>query len=220
MSEKNNVELKFFIYLYTFPNGKHYVGQTSTQQRRYGLSSKYRTSPVVYKAMKKYPNYKKEILQYCKEEELDNLEIYYIKKYKSLVSENGYNVSSGGYSLKKGNIPWNKGLHNCMPPPANKGIPAKEWLSPENFEKCRQQAIVNCRNAVSSGHAGFKEGHEPWNKTVCYLIDTKTSNTIHFSSIKDVMIYIGNKNNKNSGRYCNKNRLIKGRYYLRKEVIL
>ena len=90
---------RYFIYKYTFPNNKVYIGQTYEGSYRYGEISQYRRQ-IVYRAMLKYPEYQKEILQYCNESEVDELERYYIEKYKANQKEFGYNCESGG-SLNK-----------------------------------------------------------------------------------------------------------------------
>ena len=91
---------KGFIYKYTFPNGKVYIGQSHEGVYRYGYIKGYRTQ-LVGKAMKKYPNYTKEILCYCCPCLLDFMESYYINKYKSINPEYGYNLDSGGHAVKQ-----------------------------------------------------------------------------------------------------------------------
>lgn len=90
---------KHFIYKYTFDNGKCYIGQSREGVKRYGKTCTYRNQ-LVGRAMKKYPNYKKEILCYCCEYLVDYLESYYISKYDSNNPEKGYNCESGGNENK------------------------------------------------------------------------------------------------------------------------
>ena len=90
---------RYFIYKYTFPNNKVYIGQTFVGCTRYGHISQYKRQ-VVYHAMKKYHDYKKEIICYCCEYLVDYLESYYISKYDSMNPENGYNRESGGHENK------------------------------------------------------------------------------------------------------------------------
>lgn len=89
----------YFIYKYTFPNGKVYIGQTYKGSGRYGTQFGYK-GQLVYRAMKKYPNYKKEILEYCSLEEVDDRERFYIEKYKSMDKPFGYNREGGGNDNK------------------------------------------------------------------------------------------------------------------------
>lgn len=97
-----------YIYLITnLANGKHYVGQTTTTiEHRWGQhKSDYNNNNPMYRAFKKYgiENFKiEEVSNYTRRTKeqlvkiLNSKEIYYIKKYKSLVTEYGYNLSIGG----------------------------------------------------------------------------------------------------------------------------
>ncbi len=89
----------YFIYKYIFPNGKVYIGQTYKGSGRYGTQFGYK-GQLVYRAMKKYPNYEKEILEYCSLENVDERERYYIEKYKSMEKPFGYNREGGGNESK------------------------------------------------------------------------------------------------------------------------
>lgn len=93
------VSKNYFIYKYTFPNGKIYIGQTHKGSRRFGKISDY-VGTLVYRAMKKYPNFKKEILEYCSEEDADEKETFYINKYDSINRDKGYNRDTGGNKNK------------------------------------------------------------------------------------------------------------------------
>jgi hypothetical protein len=106
---ENNTK-KSCIYLLTFPNKKHYVGQTKRSFER-RMSEHYSNSEakhrkkykgVLYNAIRHYEwnNIKKEIICYCEESELNDLEVHYIKKYNSL-HPNGYNLTTGGDSKKE-----------------------------------------------------------------------------------------------------------------------
>lgn len=91
-------------------NNKVYIGQTtqklSDRIHNYKEEVKFsnRNRPIIL-AMRKYgfKNFRFEILHdnITTKEELDELEIYYIKKYKSLITENGYNIELGGNSVGK-----------------------------------------------------------------------------------------------------------------------
>ena len=86
---------EYFIYITTnLINGKQYIGQHQ------GYSNdKYLGSGVnLIKAIKKYgkENFKREILEFCKKEELDLKEQYWIKYYNAYENENFYNLSKGG----------------------------------------------------------------------------------------------------------------------------
>ncbi len=73
-------------------NGKFYIGKDSKNNPDY-----FGSGIILKKAIKKYgkENFKKEILEYCNsEKELDQKEIFWIKKLNSI--ENGYNIALGG----------------------------------------------------------------------------------------------------------------------------
>ena len=84
----------YFVYKYTFPNGKVYIGQTHKGSRRYGRISSYKDM-LVRKAMDKYPTFEKQILEYCSSENVDEREQFYIQQYKSMNMQFGYNLASG-----------------------------------------------------------------------------------------------------------------------------
>lgn len=84
-------------------NSKMYIGQARNIKSRWSShKSAYSTeNTVLYRAMRKYglENFKFEVIEECKEEELDNLEIYYIWYYNTYIhaeNSNGYNMTIGG----------------------------------------------------------------------------------------------------------------------------
>lgn len=92
-------------------NDKKYIGQTTTtiSQRMSQHFSKTKQShcKALYGAIQKYGKDNfiiKEVDKICSEtketlvEMLNKMEMNYIKEYRSLVSEHGYNISEGGYS--------------------------------------------------------------------------------------------------------------------------
>lgn len=95
--------MSYCVYCITcLVNNKKYIGKTSSDTtRRWNdhIRSANNPSQVINFAMQKHgiDNFKFEILEnFNTEDEAFEAEIKYIKKYKSLVAENGYNVSPGG----------------------------------------------------------------------------------------------------------------------------
>ena len=104
---------KHIGYIYKFTclvNSKIYIGQTIQEFNKRLIehlsdANRHRTNSALHSAIRKYgwDNFSKEIIKTIecdsKEElieELNELEIYYIAKYDSLVGHNGYNISKGG----------------------------------------------------------------------------------------------------------------------------
>ena len=106
---------KGVIYCYTNKiNGKRYIGQTINELKdRHRLhmnaarfvSHKRDNETPIHRAMRKYgiENFKLEILiMNCIDyDKLNNYERFYIKRFKSLANQNGYNVSDGGLNGNK-----------------------------------------------------------------------------------------------------------------------
>lgn len=92
-------------------NNKIYIGQSIDIEKRYknhiyfskNPSSREYNTPI-HAALRYYGenNFKIEILEKCKKEELDEREIYYINKFSSNNREIGYNLTNGGDG-RKGN---------------------------------------------------------------------------------------------------------------------
>jgi hypothetical protein len=86
-------------------NDKNYIGQAEDVRERtknHVYSSNSSSMPdhnyPIHRAIAKHgiDNFEITILKKCQKSELDQLEIEYIKLYKSRVFENGYNISKGG----------------------------------------------------------------------------------------------------------------------------
>jgi len=125
-----NMNNKVGIYMFTNnvktnDNGEplRYIGQSINIEDRYkDHKGRYGKSPM-YEDFETYgfENFTFEILRECKEEELDNLEIYYIENYNTLWP-NGYNLTTGGsgypnrateYTIQK-LVEANTGINNPM----------------------------------------------------------------------------------------------------------
>ena len=95
-----------FIYLFTFPNGKQYVGQTyqlkcSIRWNQHRKTSKNPNDKgydaLLYRAIRRHgwENITKEVICECFLVDLNDLETKYIKEYDTL-APNGYNCTTGG----------------------------------------------------------------------------------------------------------------------------
>ena len=106
------------VYIYTFPNGKKYVGQTSVSlEQRASRGDGYVNSPAVYNAIHKYGwnNIKIETFPCDSKEQMNELEKYYIKLYHTNNNKYGYNLTIGGEGVLRYDREdiinlWNQGL--------------------------------------------------------------------------------------------------------------
>jgi len=90
------------IYKITSPSGKIYIGQGVNIEHRWecykGLHCK--TQTKLYHSFLKHgvENHVFQIIHICKEEELNDLEIYYVKFYNTFNTTHGLNLREGGNS--------------------------------------------------------------------------------------------------------------------------
>ena len=100
--KKVNLDSKsFYVYMHVNRiNNKKYIGITSQKpEYRWNNGKKYKECPRFYKEILKYgwDNFKHIILHSnLKFEEAEELEQFYIKKYKTLDEQFGYNMQNGG----------------------------------------------------------------------------------------------------------------------------
>ena len=95
-----NNENKYCVYCHIFPNGKKYVGQTSTKpEYRWGVDGKHYQGQPVYKAIEKYgwDNIEHRILfDNLNKESADRIEKICIFLFKTTIWDYGYNIQPGG----------------------------------------------------------------------------------------------------------------------------
>ena len=153
-------------------NGKTYVGQSNDISRRWDqhLSAseweRYSEKPL-YKAFLKYgiENFEFSILEECPLEQLNEKEIYWIKKLDSLCHHNGYNINSGGQSPAEENHPRHKLTKEDV-------IDIRTRYN--NHERCKE---VEKLYANKIGHSGFSKiwKGETWKSIMpeVYTIENK-----------------------------------------------
>lgn len=97
----DNNELKpWFVYQYTFPNNKVYIGKSNIYNKRFMHPQTYRTQ-TVYRAMCKYPGYRGVILKFfTTEDEAFKYEESKIKELNANDPLYGYNNTEGGDGVK------------------------------------------------------------------------------------------------------------------------
>lgn len=88
------------VYVHIFPNGKYYVGITSTiPEQRWGPFGKRYEGQRVYAAIQEYGWNNIEhiiIASSLTKEEAYNMEQILVKELHSKIDENGYNILDGG----------------------------------------------------------------------------------------------------------------------------
>ena len=93
------------IYKITNPKGAVYVGQSINIEKRkkYYINKHCKGQKKIYASLVKYgfENHIFEVVCECLKEQLNDLEVYYIKKYNSFNNKNGMNLDSGGLVKKQ-----------------------------------------------------------------------------------------------------------------------
>lgn len=102
INTKKHINMKYQVYVHTFPNNKKYVGLTTLENinRRWRNGYGYRHQKVVYNAILKYGwyNISHQVFECDTEAEMKYLERYLIAYYNTTDRRYGYNISSGGES--------------------------------------------------------------------------------------------------------------------------
>lgn len=90
------------IYKINFPNGKSYIGMSNSIKRRIYEHNHSKQRNILYKVINKYGKITEfELLEQISNNNRDYMEErerYYISFYKTLITENGYNILKGGNS--------------------------------------------------------------------------------------------------------------------------
>lgn len=97
MLRQSEIDKTFYVYMYTSPSGKHYVGRTCQEKSRRsgGKGYGYKTSTAFWNAIQKYgwDNFEYKVLEEnIKCNDIDERENYWIDYYHSSIEENGYNL--------------------------------------------------------------------------------------------------------------------------------
>lgn len=126
------------VYKITSPSNKIYIGQSIDIYRRFNKYKKLncKNQLRLYNSFLKHgcDNHKFEILQTCKEDELNELEIYYIDSYQSYNNKFGMNLREGGGS---------KGRHS------------EESKRKMSISRTGKTLSKESRNKISESHKGL-----------------------------------------------------------------
>jgi hypothetical protein len=98
-------EAKHYVYRYTFPDGKVYIGSTKLEQKvRFSNGFGYKSIPLMYEEILKYglDKIKYDVLiKGLSKEEAVNIEMEYVRIYDSSNPGKGYNKSNGLFPNSK-----------------------------------------------------------------------------------------------------------------------
>lgn len=153
-------EIKYIIYKTTnLINNKYYIGK---QTIIFENDTYYGSGLILKRAIKKYgkENFKKEIIQECKKDELDEMEIYWIEKLNSLIPF-GYNITKGGTG---GDILTNNPNKNLIKKKISNSLKGYKRGSPSKEHKLK--------NAIE--HTGKKQSQETINKRISKIVGSWT----------------------------------------------
>lgn len=147
------------VYIYTFPNGKKYIGQTSRPlEERAKNGEGYINSPAVYNAIKKYGwnNISIETFPCDSKKEMNQLEQYYIKLYNTINNKYGYNLTYGGEGVLRIDREqvirlWHQGLSmkdiseqlNCTSDAISDILKAENLYNKTEIDKRKNKRIAN-----------------------------------------------------------------------------
>ena len=216
-------ERVYFIYKYSFPNGKVYIGQTYKGSGRFGKPMKYK-GMFVGKAMLKYPNYKKEIIEYCTKDNVDDRERFYIDLYDSTNRNKGYNREYGGnlhkqltddlkMELSKAHTDLQVtaieqySLHNIF---IKRWNSIKEASASLNIERTSISKALHGQIKTAGGYIWkMKEVYSPYNKRPISQYDLKGRHVKDWNSVFEAETTLGIKNiinalngrNRTAGRF-------------------
>lgn len=212
-------------------NGKCYIGQTTTTiQHRWGQhKSDYNNPNPMYKAFKKYGiHYFKisEVANYTRDSKdellriLNKKEIYYIKKFNSLTTGYGYNLSVGGNNV---------GIYNSFPIDVydRNGILLFQCKSAHEassiFSGYDISSILDCCNGISiptidyifrfKGDSFNKYDIERSYKTKIYQFTLDGELIKQHASIKDAYLSVNGTRSGLQNMLKGKNKTYKGYYW-------
>jgi group I intron endonuclease len=183
-----------YIYCFTSPSGKCYIGQTWDIKRRYREHKNHKKQLKIcskfYCAMQKYgfESFIFDIIDYgYSETELNEKEKYYIHSFNSV--EDGYNLTEGGESFKlseETKIKLSKLKKKYFETHVHHRVGAKltdehknilsEYMTKRTVSKETRRKMSDLLKGKPSRNpnACFKPGHTPWNKN-----GTQTPQTIN-----------------------------------------
>jgi group I intron endonuclease len=211
------------IYKWTSPSGKSYIGQAINLKKRWREfrrpSNIYYTSKgsAIDNARAKYPDYDNqwqyEILEYCKEEELDEKETYYIDYYDTF--HNGYNATRGGDGTKGRKMEdWQKELCSKVAKERWEQGFNHSWLSTEEGAEWlrnhqQYERTDDIRNSISLSLKEYYKDNSSARAKKCKVYDKDGNFIAEYDSISQAA-KAHNCDQGQVSRAIKRNRLVKG----------
>lgn len=191
----NNI--KPYIYKITnLINGKIYIGQHIQYTK--SIDSYMGSGILLKKAQKKYgiSNFKKEIIEECTLENINEREIYWISEF-NCITPNGYNLAKGGKNglTTKDTTVYTNGKNIRYIKPGQK-IPNGYIKGVPNFFFNQKW-----RKAVSDGIKGKNTGNIPWNKGLNNTNKKVQENAIKAKNTTITTEILKGKNNPRAKRF-------------------
>lgn len=196
-------------------NDKVYIGQAVHLERRLYEHRHYLElgkdkAIALQRSVTKYglENFEFYVLEYCKSNELNDLEIFYIQEFNSTNRKCGYNISSGGNSGLIG-YKWPEEFGRKI----SRTKKAQKLKMPENVKKMLRN--INIGKTVSDetrkkmSIANTKENHPMWGRK-------HSAETIqHYKEVRgaEKAYQFGTKSDNSTSRFFGVNRILsKGKY--------
>lgn len=148
------MERKYVLYEHRNKvNGKRYIGISSNLERRWrGNGCNYKGSPLFYNAIKKHgwDTFSHRILMSgLSEEQANDLEIFYINKFKTNNKKFGYNIAPGGYNHPFNPYKYHTAEAKAKISKANKGKKRTEEWKRQHSERMKG-LLVGSKNGKST----------------------------------------------------------------------
>lgn len=179
---------KYKVYLFTFPNGKHYCGFTGRdlKKRFNGAGYGYQKCPLVWKAIQKYgwDNIEKTVIF-----DSDNKNAA-LNKERQTIKEMHLQDINFGYNIDQGGTP--TGTADHLTPEGRKSLSDKtkaRWADPEYRARLVQKAkehppTKECREKGIAISAAVRRGKPANNCKAVYKLDLLTGEILEtFSSL-------------------------------------
>lgn len=200
------------IYLITNKlNGKKYVGKTSRgyKKRFYEHCNgvEFGTYSYISNAIRKYgkENFEVELIKQVPESEWKYWETYYIKKFQTLYTQNGYNITKGGDDNPMNDPEIRKKHLNAVRNPERLKRVSEKLKGRVISEETRKKISENNRRNIERITSGFRRYNKSRQIQVA-IVDENDNILKIFESLADAAEFAGGsrRDSGNINRYADK----------------